>query len=765
MKKTISRTSAVLLAGAAMCALAAFGATNVITNDRSGPDVAAQVQVERAYGFRERLETVHEKGVRDRTLTVAADELVLADGTDIVIPPSSGEVLYGAARDFADYLFVSMDVSARVMRGTRDEGRGMMGGVVLSLDEKLAAREYEVSVENGIAIRAKDERMAAQALYHLEDLMNLRRAPFLKKGVDRRESLFSPRMTHSAWGWDDFPDAYLRKIAHTGMDAILVCISDVDKTCGNPRYQDVRSLIRRAAAVGLDTYLYWKDNFDERAYVHPDDPKAEEGYDAVYGRVSKAYPDAKGFVFVGESAPFPSKDPRVLPSKTIGRNGQFPGDTRPLPGWFPCNDYHKWAKAVSGVIRKYNPKSDFVFWTYNWGDKDEMARMEMIDKLQKDLSLLVTYETFESYALANGFPCHVDDYTLAFAGPGKYFVADAKRAKKNGLPLYAQSMTGGNTWDDGVVPYLPVPHQWKRRWDGMVRAHDDWGLVGVMEGHHNAAEPSFVTELEKEAFTRGGIPFDRHIRLIAARDFGEVNADAVVAVWRKWSEALPKIPPSHNNQYGPFRIGPAYPFNALGKPLFGSLGEDLDKTDFPIAPYAVYGLGNIRLNYADDQVRQFVEGLDYFPRLQLADEDVRREVESIGEAERLYREGTDTLRALLPGLSGPRAEKAGRLVALGGFLWRTCRTAINVKKATQLENVVLSERATAAEKAAAREGILTLARDEYANAKATIPVVRTDSHLGWEPSMEYVGGEEQIRWKLGKMESLYGKEALEGKGR
>ena len=37
-----------LLAGAAVCALAAFGATNVITGDKPGPDVAAQAQVERA---------------------------------------------------------------------------------------------------------------------------------------------------------------------------------------------------------------------------------------------------------------------------------------------------------------------------------------------------------------------------------------------------------------------------------------------------------------------------------------------------------------------------------------------------------------------------------------------------------------------------------------------------------------------------------------------------------------------------------------------
>lgn len=34
--------------------------------------------------------------------------------------------------------------------------------------------------------------------------------------------------------------------------------------------------------------------------------------------------------------------------------------------------------------------------------------------------------------------------------------------------------------------------------------------------------------------------------------------------------------------------------------------------------------------------------------------------------------------------------------------------------------------------------------------------VETDSRLGWEPSMEYCGGPEQIRWKLGLMERLYG---------
>lgn len=47
------------------------------------------------------------------------------------------------------------------------------------------------------------------------------------------------------------------------------------------------------------------------------------------------------------------------------------------------------------------------------------------------------------------------------------------------------------------------------------------------------------------------------------------------------------------------------------------------------------------------------------------------------------------------------------------------------------------------------------AADEFALA-----LVEEDSHLGFEPDMDYVGGPEQIRWKLKLMEKLYGREAV-----
>ena len=92
----------------------------------------------------------------------------------------------------------------------------------------------------------------------------------------------------------------------------------------------------------------------------------------------------------------------------------------------------------------------------------------------------------------------------------------------------------------------------------------------------NGVWPSFLTELEKEAYTIGGLPFDWHIRKIAARDYGPRNAGAALAAWRGFSEAVRDMPPTYENQYGPFRMGPACPFNAFG--------PEVKPSDFPLPP-------------------------------------------------------------------------------------------------------------------------------------------------------------------------------------
>ena len=677
---------------------------------------------EKAYDFRKRLAVVHEEGRREASLKPSADEVELSDGMFIVVPDGTRGLLFRAAQDFQDYLAVSMGVSAAI----REKGRlpGKVLSVEVAIKEDLAPATSEfVTGPGGVLIAASDERAAMQALFHLEDLMNLRCAPFLKKGKERRRQLFSPRMTHSGWGLDVFPDAYLRKIAHAGMDAIVVFIKDIDRTAG-ASYQDVNDVIRRAKSFGLDTYLYSYI----KAFAHPDDPGAGDIFDSTYGRVAGNYPEARGIVFVGESCEFPTKDERALPLSH--RQPKPKGDSRPYAGWFPCRDYPAWLRAVKSAIDRHSPGMEIVFWTYNWGCRPEETRRELVRALPKDVALQATFEMFEPQVKRNGLNAPSADYSLSFAGPGRYFASEADEAHKLGLKLYTMANAGGLTWDFGTVPYQPCPYQWNARYRAMRKANAEWGLCGVMECHHYGWWPSFISEIEKEALTEGGMEFEAHLRAIAARDFGGRNVDAACAAWRKWSDAARDYVASDENQYGPFRIGPAYPYN-IG-------GDAIKRDEFPCAPYAHFGIRICRLNY----LAASAYGDIRWKRFDA--ERHERELPLLEDMAAAWSAGAAAFEGIAGRETGRRAAKARDMARLGRYFWRTVLTAINVKRGH-----------LAAEKND-MDGVRRWARAEYANARAALELVEADSRLGWEPSMEYAGGPEQIRWKLGRMEKLYG---------
>ena len=690
----------------------------------AGAVAVGYCRAESEYDFRKRLEVVHRADRRDPGVKRAADEFEFSDG--VAICPVGGEpdgLMVRAAVDFQDYLRVSMKVDAIV----RTSGQAPAGAVTVRLDSALGERASRIEVGDGVSVTAGSERAAMQALAHLEDLMNLRCGPFLKKGVESREARFSVRMTHSGYGNDIFPDEHLSQMAHFGMTAILVFLDDIDKTKAQ-EYQDLKALIRRAARYGLDTYLYSYI----KAFAHPADEGGRELIGSTYGRIAGYYPEAKGIILVGESCQFPSKDPRVQPVLYRNKN---PNDKRPLAGWFPCKDYPDWLRAVEEAIHARAHRQELVFWTYNWGWAPYDDRMKLIDSLPKDVTLMATFEMFERRQLRNGIDTPTADYTISFPGPGQYFMSEAERAKLQGLRLYTQANAGGLTWDFGCIPYQPIPQQWNARWRGLVAAHDKWGFSGIMENHHFGWWPSFVAELENESYVKGGIPFEKHLRMIAARDYGEANADAAIAVWKTWSDDASDYVPTDCNQYGTFRIGPAYPFT------FGH--GVVARKEFPGKRYASnWPAGICRMDYLK---------AGYVPQLtpeRMDDEYFRKEIELIEPMSAHFAEGARRFAAMAAGLDGRRRACALEMANFASYLAASCRTAVNVK------------RGAIAFRAGDKNALLDAARAEYANATSALRFVETDSRLGWEPSMEYCGGPEQIRWKLALMEKHYGKENL-----
>lgn len=680
---------------------------------------------ERNYDFRKKLLQAHLENLRDLNRKPAEEELEIKNNFVMIIPENAGQVLLTAAKDFQDYLFTSMDVSVLLQRGDVQKSETKNHIILclkqeceVPLEEADGYMGYRIDIQEGIRICGFDERGVAQGVYFLEDLMNIKRAPYLKKETIKRKALFHPRMVHSGYGLDDYPNDYLSKIAHQGMDSILVYVKDVNVS--NNGYHDFNTLIYNAGKYGLDVYAYSSIN----CFKHPDDADAKEYFDNLYGKLFRNCPNFKGLILVGESVEFPSKDPHTT-GKPIDTptEDNLPGG-KPSPGFWPCFDYKNWIELLKETVHSANPDIEIVFWTYNWGYAPKEERIRLINSIPQDITLLVTYEMFETYEV-DGIIETTTDYTLSFEGPGKYFISEAEAALARGIKLYTMCNTGGLTWDIGVIPYLPMPYQWMKRYKGLHIARERWNLSGLMESHHFGFYPSFISGLAKYSFFTEIMPVEEYLKLLISKYCTPDSADKVLEALRLWSEAMTHYPSTNEDQYGPFRIGPAYPLC-------------LEKAFKPKEnPYAYFGSGIYSPMYCGNVNFEHKQNSVFSLR-------ISSEIRRLSEMERLMNEGIKILDALKMDL---QSEDFAQIVNLGKFIRNCVKTTIHVKKFHLLKIKMLSASNKKTMNSYAKQ-IEKIALEEVENARDTIPLVKADSRLGWEPCMEYLGDEGHIQWKI-----------------
>jgi len=682
-------------------------------------------KAEKNYEFRKKLIEIHKKDLHDTTVLKKENEIEITDGFIVDVSCAESDVVLTAAKDFADYMLISMNVSVMISKKKTEKKNRILVNIIgdsVELGMANGYMGYKLCVgEENITIKAYDDRGVAQAFYHLEDLMSLRRAPLLTKGEKERKAMFSPRMVHSGYGLDEFPDCHLRDIAHSGMDAIMVFTEEVNLT---PKgFLDFNELIYRASKYGIDVYSYSY----LKSEMHPDSEGAESYYDNTYGKLFEACPGLKGVILVGESVAFPSRDPHT--SGTISRAGAdgIPS-TKIHPGWWPCEDYPEWLNMLKKVIRKHNQKADIVFWSYNWGWAPEEDRVKLIHSLPKDISLLVTFEMHEVYE-KNGILERTSDYTVSRAMPGKYFLSEAEAAHKNGIKLYSMVNTGGLTWDFGTIPYEPFPYQWQKRHDSIVECHEKYGLSGLMESHHFGFYPSIISELANWNFTLDSNKRENVFDDILISKFGKENLQAVKEALKLWSDAICHYDATAQDQYGPFRIGPSYPI-CLNKVIAP-----------PAKNYAHFGAGIVAAKYNP------FEWLDHsdasVPQLR-----IRHEISELLKMENLMEQGITLLDSI-----EKKNDELCELLDLGKYIKCTVRTAINIKEFA-VAKVKLDASDDAQEIKKHIDNMEEIALAEIENAKSAIPLTDANSRLGWEPSMEYLGDSEHIRWKIKQVEYM-----------
>jgi hypothetical protein len=84
-----------------------------------------------------------------------------------------------------------------------------------------------------------------------------------------------------------------------------------------------------------------------------------------------------------------------------------------------------------------------------------------------------------------------------------------------------------------------------------------------MESHHFGFYPSFVSEFAKKYY----FTHEDNVSLlpILSKRYGAENAEKVDEALHYWSDAIREYQVEGMDQYGPFRIGPAYPICFMRK--------------------------------------------------------------------------------------------------------------------------------------------------------------------------------------------------------
>ncbi len=680
------------------------------------------MKTEKMYDFRKKLLTVHESDLRNSKRHATDNEFEVKNGAIVKINENADEVVTTAVYDFTDFLKTSMGVSA-VVSSVAEKAEitvELADNAGINLGEFATSKGFFIKTdENGITVYGHDARGIGHGLYYIEDLMTFEHAPVLAFGEIKKKPLFSPQMIHSGYGLDEFPDEYIARVAHEGRDALLVFMKDEDlSTQGLASLNDI---IRRAARYGVDTYAYSK----LVSNMSPESPEAEEFYENSYGKLFRECPGLRGVTLVGESVEFPSKDPHVAKGRyfEIAKDG-IPSD-KPSSGWYPCYDYPIWLNLLKKTIRKYRPDADIVFWTYNWGSRPKEARLKLIESLPTDISLQATFEMSEPmvYGKSRG---RVADYSLSFEGPGAYFSSEAEVAGKRGIKLYSMTNTGGRTWDFGTAPYEPMPYQWMRRYEAMRKAHDDWGLCGIMETHHFGFYPSFISKLSKHSFLEPREDMNELLKKILISEFGEENYEKVDKALECFSEGIRYYTPSDSDQYGAYRVGPSYPFNLAGGSHLGAMAN------IPQYEGAYFG------NRICEPL--YVNRTDW--RISPLGMRIKEEVAQQEKMLALFEEGME----LFKDVEG-KNEKLDTLINLCHFLTNCVKTGKRAK-----EWHILKCKMYVAETKEGLEQIFddmeALLKEEIKNVEDTIPLVEKDSLLGFEPSMLYMTDKWHLEWKI-----------------
>ena len=260
----------------------------------------------------------------------------------------------------------------------------------------------------------------------------------------------------------------------------------------------------------------------------------------------------------------------------VGGEGLMHCFTRPKPplrggtncphcrGRNPSRDVARLVNAVASAVHKVKREAKVFAWPYSadhWAGTRDKNQLELIEHLRRDVSFLSNFETPVRVRRGSA-EAHLCDYNILNMGPSTRFAAQTRALRAKGMAHYAKTESAVTVFHP-YVPYIPVPSRWFERFR-RIRAHGAAGILAKWNfyGLTGSVPEQLLCEFVWEESPR----LDDALARIARRDFGDVDATAVVRAWKKLGDAWDHMPLSHlmfggrrGALKGPFWLGPAHP--------------------------------------------------------------------------------------------------------------------------------------------------------------------------------------------------------------
>jgi len=560
--------------------------------------------VEEPYGFLKELSgPVHESGLRDAALQAGRDEVAINKTWRILIAADAGTVVMTAVDDFRDFLQVSMGEELELeaydpATGPENDARAIViksAGAEDAFDRQSFAVR---SASDWMAVEGGGDAGVMYGLFHLEELLAEKRAPFLPPMRVERRPLHATRILRAfhAPYYDNeldgattyYTDAYLARLAHQGFNGIWLHqrLRDLVPTdlFGAPpdnadhRLNKLKDLIDRASRYAIGVYIYLNE------------PRALPADDPFYAD----HPEAKGHVYdnnvmegEGAYAALCTSDDAVRTSLTEGSAALFraaPGLAGVILITMSEHVTHCWSRlSKAGGVAQGCPKcaqrdpadvvaevvnliaegvhsvadqAEVIAWTWSWDGAEEVPHAKIMGALGSDVVVMGDFERGQ-WIKQRKRRWFADEYMLSLPGPTDDFRKKRRLARELDRPMYAKIQIA-STHELVTTPYTPVPFKLIEKFTNMKAS----GVTGYMGSWIFGNCPSIMTEIAGR-YSWEPLPErpERFLTTLAARTYGPEGAPDAVAAWKRMSRAFSNYPFSQHLVYrGPMNYTCIYPF-------------------------------------------------------------------------------------------------------------------------------------------------------------------------------------------------------------